>query len=161
MVWDQEGNVVLDAALRLCCIWRYLKALAQKVMLRRLIAWWGKIRRSLFACNTHCSRDGNQYTDIRTPPAGCEKFGKHLKWGNYICRQCIQLQLLTDWVRGLEPQLQLDNLSIIWETEGLIGRSYSEVIKPKVQAENRWVTTRIGSRQRVQESPLDIHLENR
>eukprot|EP00061_Rhincodon_typus_P014830 g42149.t1 len=46
---------------------------------------------------------------------------------NFTCEKCTQLQLLTDHVKELE----LDELRIIREAEGLIERSYKEVITPK------------------------------
>lgn len=43
---------------------------------------------------------------------------------------------------------KLDNLRIVWETEGFINRSYNEVVTAKQLAE-RWASTRNGSRWRV------------
>eukprot|EP00061_Rhincodon_typus_P007256 g28775.t1 len=78
---------------------------------------------------------------------------------DFTCEKCTQLQLLTDRVRELE----LDELRIIWEGEGVIERSYMEVVTPKVQDKGRWVTVRRGKgdRQTAQGSPVAIPLNNK
>lgn len=59
-----------------------------------------------------------------------------------------------------EVQLQLDDLRTIQGCESVIDKGYIEVVTSKVQAGGRWVTTRKGSRQKVQESPVAIPHDN-
>ena len=73
---------------------------------------------------------------------------------NFVCRKCVQLQLLTDSIVRLERQV--DALRSIQEAESVIDTSYREVVTPQVQT-GRWVTTRRG-RQVVQEFPVAIPL---
>ncbi|XP_059499497.1 uncharacterized protein LOC132207556 [Stegostoma tigrinum] len=60
-------------------------------------------------------------------------------------------------------ELELDELRIIREAEGVIERSYRELVTPKAQDEDRWVTVRgrKGDRQTVQRSPVGIPLSNK
>eukprot|EP00061_Rhincodon_typus_P014964 g42369.t1 len=48
--------------------------------------------------------------------------------------------------------LELDELRIIWDAEGVIERSYKEVVNPEGQEKGSWVTVRKGkgNRQTVQ-----------
>lgn len=80
---------------------------------------------------------------------------------DFICGKCTQLQLLGNRVRELE--LELDELRIIREAEGVIERSYREVVTPQVQEKSRWVTVRgrKGNRQTVQGSPVAVPLNNK
>eukprot|EP00061_Rhincodon_typus_P000203 g10896.t1 len=75
---------------------------------------------------------------------------------DFTCKKCIQLQLLTNRVRELE--LELDELQIIRKAEGVIERSYKEVVTPKVQEKGSRVTVRKGkgNRQTVQGSPVAV-----
>eukprot|EP00061_Rhincodon_typus_P012170 g37738.t1 len=77
---------------------------------------------------------------------------------DFTCKKCTQLQLLTDRIRELE--LELDELRIIWQAEGVIHRSYREVVTPKLQDNGSWVTVRKGkgNRQTVQQSPVTVPL---
>ena len=78
---------------------------------------------------------------------------------DFACGRCIQLQLLTDRLRELE--LELDELRIIREAEGVIDSSYREVVTPKNEAS--WVTVRRGEgrKQSVQGSPVVVPLQNK
>eukprot|EP00061_Rhincodon_typus_P003726 g20828.t1 len=79
------------------------------------------------------------------------------------CEKCTQLQLLTNCIRELELVLELDELWIIREAEGVRERSYKEVVTPKVQEKSSWVTVRRGkgNRQTVQRSPVAVPLKNK
>lgn len=77
---------------------------------------------------------------------------------DYTCRKCTHLQLLQDRVRELE--LELDELRIIGEAEGVIDQSFREVVTPKVV--DRWVTVRgTGRKQPVQGPPAVVPLKNK
>eukprot|EP00061_Rhincodon_typus_P005644 g25413.t1 len=80
---------------------------------------------------------------------------------DFTCEKCTQLQLLKNRVR--KPELELDELRIIREAEGVIERSYREVVTPKLQDEGSWVIVRRGKgdRQIVQGSFVAIPLNNR
>ena len=76
----------------------------------------------------------------------------------YTCRKCTHLQLLQDRVAELE--LELDELRIIREAEGVIDRSFREVATPKTG--DRWVTVRgNGKKQSVQGPPAVVPLSNK
>eukprot|EP00061_Rhincodon_typus_P005627 g25380.t1 len=78
---------------------------------------------------------------------------------DFTCEKCTQLQLLKNRIRELE----LDELRIIRETEGVIERSYKEVVTPKLQEKGSWVTVRKGKgdRQTVQGSPVAVPLNKK
>eukprot|EP00061_Rhincodon_typus_P000947 g13257.t1 len=80
---------------------------------------------------------------------------------DFTCEKCTQLQLLKNRVTELE--LQLDELWIIREAEGVIERSYREVVTLKVQEKGSWVTVRKGkgNRQTVQGSPVAVPLNKK
>lgn len=59
----------------------------------------------------------------------------------------------------MSGKLQLDDLRIVWQNENFIDNSCNEMVTPKVQEENRWVTTRSGSRLTVQVIPVVIPLK--
>eukprot|EP00061_Rhincodon_typus_P006328 g26864.t1 len=75
---------------------------------------------------------------------------------DFTCEKCTQIQLLTDRFRELE----VDELRIIREAEGVIERSYKEVVTPKAQDKGSWVTVRMGKGNRltVQGSPVAVLL---
>lgn len=82
---------------------------------------------------------------------------------DYVCRKCVQLQLLADRIERLE--LRLDSYWSIRDAEKVVNSTFSELATPQVkatQAEREWVATRQrSSRQVVQESPEVISLLNR
>ena len=50
--------------------------------------------------------------------------------GDYICRKCVQLQLLSDHIERLE--LRLDSYWSIHDAEKLVNSTYSELVTPQV-----------------------------
>lgn len=84
-------------------------------------------------------------------PAGCGKSGGTAgASGNYTCRNCVQVQLLNKHVGELEQQL--DDLGAIRENESFLDKTYSEVITPRIQEEQKWVTVRKRSKRGVLEA---------
>ncbi|MBY9153034.1 SGNH/GDSL hydrolase family protein [Pseudomonas aeruginosa] len=77
---------------------------------------------------------------------------------DFTCGKCTHLQLLQDRVRELE--LELDELRIIREAEGVIDRSYRDIVTP--ENKGSWVTVRGGKRGKksVQGSPVVVPLNN-
>eukprot|EP00061_Rhincodon_typus_P016237 g44344.t1 len=82
---------------------------------------------------------------------------------DFTREKCTQLQLLTNHIRELELELELDELRIIQEAEGVIDRSYKVVVTPKVQEKGSWVNVRRGkgNRQTGQGSPVAVPLNNK
>eukprot|EP00061_Rhincodon_typus_P012699 g38598.t1 len=83
---------------------------------------------------------------------GQEEAGRRLsrsKCGHKDFWKGIQLQLLTDRVREL--QLELDELRIIREAEGVTERSYREIVTPKLQDKSNWVTVKREKGNRVRD----------
>ena len=82
---------------------------------------------------------------------------------DYICRKCVQLQLLADRIERLE--LRLDSYWSIHDAEKVVDSTYSELVTPQVKGKRtereRVANSQQSSRQIVQESPAVISLLNR
>ncbi|XP_059821606.1 uncharacterized protein LOC132391883 [Hypanus sabinus] len=79
----------------------------------------------------------------------------------HICARCTEMQLLRDRVRDLE--LQPDDLLLIKESEEVIDRSYREVVIPRLQGSENWVTVRRGkgNARIVESTPVAAPLSNK
>ena len=81
--------------------------------------------------------------------------------GDYVCRKCVQQQLLAAHIERLE--LWLDSYWSIHDAEKLVNSTYSELVAPQVKRTEREqvAISQPNSRQVVQESPAVISLLNR
>ena len=77
----------------------------------------------------------------------------------HICAGCVELRLLSDRVRELE--LQLEDIRLVRENEGVIDRRYRQVVTLGPQEAGKWVTVRKGKCQVVESTPVVLPLKNK